>query len=65
MTKEMEYYSQRIQVIAHDFYPPERSAVKINQTTIPQTEVVKHLILLFDFRLNWKEHIVKKENKST
>jgi hypothetical protein len=36
-------------------------AVNINQTIIPQTEVVKY----FDCRLNWKEHIVKKENKST
>jgi len=40
-------------------------AVNINQTIIPQTEVVKYLGLHFNCRLNWKEHIAKKkENKS-
>jgi len=32
-------------------------AVNINQTIIPQTEVVKYLGLHFDCRFNWKEHI--------
>jgi len=40
-------------------------AVSINQTIIPQTEVVKYLGLHFDCRLHWKEQIAKKENKST
>jgi len=31
-------------------------AVNINQTTIPQTGVVKYLGLHFDCRLNWKGH---------
>jgi len=40
-------------------------AVNINRNIIPQTEVVKYPGLHFDCRLNWKEHIAKKENKST
>ena len=40
-------------------------AVNINPTLIPQTEVIKCLRLRFDCRLNWKEHIDRKENKST
>jgi hypothetical protein len=40
-------------------------AFNINHTTIPQTEVVKYLGLHFDCRLNWKEYIAKKRNKST
>ena len=39
-------------------------AVNINQTIIPQTEIVKYLGLHFNGRLNWREHIAKKENKS-
>jgi hypothetical protein len=38
-------------------------AVNINQTVIPQTEVVKYLGLQFDFRLNWKEHIASKRKQ--
>jgi hypothetical protein len=38
-------------------------AVNINQTIILQTEVVKYLELQFDCRLNWKEHVAKKEGK--
>ena len=38
-------------------------AVNINQTIIPQTEVVKYLGLHFNCRLNWKEHIAKKKRK--
>jgi hypothetical protein len=38
-------------------------AVNINQTIIPQTEVVKYLVLHFDCRLNWKEHIAKKRKQ--
>jgi len=34
-------------------------AVKINQTTIPQTETVKYIGLHFDCRLNWKKYIAK------
>jgi hypothetical protein len=37
------------------------SAANIKQTIIPQTEVVKYLGLPFDCRLNWKEHVAKKE----
>jgi len=40
-------------------------AVNINQAIIPQTEAVKYLGLHFDCRLNWKEHIARKKNKST
>ena len=40
-------------------------AVNINQTIIPQTEVVKYLGLHFDSRLNWKEHIAKKIDLKT
>jgi len=36
-------------------------AVNINQTIIPQTEEVKYLELQFYCRLNWKEHIAKKQ----
>jgi hypothetical protein len=38
-------------------------AVNINQTIIPQTEVVKYLGLHFDCRLNWKEHIARKRKQ--
>jgi len=38
-------------------------AVNINQTIIPQTEVVKYLGLHFDCRINWKEHITKKRKQ--
>jgi len=38
-------------------------AVKINQTIIPQTEVLKYLGLHFNCRLNWKEHIAKKRKQ--
>jgi hypothetical protein len=38
-------------------------AVNINQTIIPQTEVVEYLGLHFDCRLNWKEHIARKRQK--
>ena len=40
-------------------------AVNINQSIIPQTEVVKYLRLHFDCRLKWKEHIAqtKKTNR--
>jgi hypothetical protein len=34
-------------------------AVNINQTKIPQTEIVKYLGLNFNCRLNWKEHIAR------
>ena len=37
--------------------------VNINQTIIPQTEVVKCPGLHFDCRLNWKEHIARKRNQ--
>jgi hypothetical protein len=37
--------------------------VNINQTIIPQTEVVKYLGLNFDFRLNWKKHIARKRKQ--
>ena len=37
-------------------------AFNINQTIIPQTEVVKYLGLHFDCRLNWKEHTAKKKS---
>jgi hypothetical protein len=42
-------------------------AVKINQTVIPQTEVVKYIGLYFGWKLNWKQHTAKKkkENKWT
>jgi hypothetical protein len=35
-------------------------AVNINQTIIPQTEVVIYLGLHFDCRLNWKERFARK-----
>jgi hypothetical protein len=38
-------------------------AVNINQTIIPQTEVVKYLGLHFDCKINWKEHIAKKRKQ--
>jgi hypothetical protein len=38
-------------------------AVNINQTIIPETEVVKYLGLHFDCRLNWKEHIARKRKQ--
>jgi hypothetical protein len=38
-------------------------AVNINQTLIPQTEVVKYLELHFYCRLNWKENIAKKRKQ--
>jgi len=38
-------------------------AVTINQTVIPQTELVKYLGLHFDCRLNWKKHIAKKRKQ--
>ena len=34
-------------------------------TIIPETEVIIYLGIHFEFRFNWKEHIAKKENKST
>jgi hypothetical protein len=40
-------------------------AVEINQTILPQTEVVKYLGLRFDCRFNLKEHIVKKNDLKT
>jgi hypothetical protein len=40
-------------------------AVNFSQAIISQTEIVKYLELQFNCRLNWKEHIAKKENKST
>jgi len=39
-------------------------AVNINQTIIPQTEVVKYLGLHFDCRLNWKEHIARRRKQT-
>jgi hypothetical protein len=39
------------------------TAVNLNQTIIPQTEVVKYLGLHFDCRLNWKEHIASKRKQ--
>jgi hypothetical protein len=36
-------------------------AVNMNQTNIPQTETIKYLSLLFDFKLNLKEHVAKKK----
>jgi len=42
-------------------WPP----VNNNQTIEPQTEVVKYLGLHFDCRLNWKEHIAKKNDLKT
>jgi len=38
-------------------------AVSINQTIIPQTEVVKYLGIHLDCRLNWKEHITRKRKQ--
>jgi hypothetical protein len=38
-------------------------AVNINQTIIPQTDVVKYLGLYFDCRLNRKEHITRKRKQ--
>jgi len=38
-------------------------AVNINQTIVPQTEVVKYLGLHFDCRLNWKEYIARKRKQ--
>ena len=38
-------------------------AVNINQTLIPQTEVVKYPGQHFDCRLNWKEHIARKRKQ--
>ena len=36
---------------------------KINQTNIPQTEMVKYVGLHLDCRINWKEHIARKRNQ--
>jgi hypothetical protein len=38
-------------------------AININQSIIPQTEVVKYPGLHFDCRLNWKEHIARKRKQ--
>jgi hypothetical protein len=38
-------------------------AVNINQTVIPETEVVKYLGRHFDCMLNWKEHIARKRKQ--
>jgi hypothetical protein len=38
-------------------------AVNINQTIIPQTEVVQYLGLHFDCRLNWKKRITRKRKQ--
>jgi len=38
-------------------------AANINQTIVPQTEVVKYLGLHFHYRLNWKEHIARKRKQ--
>jgi hypothetical protein len=43
--------------------PPERPLPCIDQTTIPETEVVKYLGLHLDCRLNWKEHIATKRKQ--
>jgi hypothetical protein len=39
-------------------------AVNFNQIVVPQIEEVKCVGLHFDCRLNWKEHIARKGNKS-
>jgi len=39
------------------------NAVNIDQTIIPQTEVVKYLGLHFYCRWNWKEHVARKRNQ--
>jgi hypothetical protein len=38
-------------------------AVNINQTIVPQTEVVKYLELHFNYMINWKEHIAIKRKQ--
>jgi len=51
---------------SHITFTPRKGhcpAVNINQTIIPQTEVVKYLGLHFDCRLNWKEHIARKRKQ--
>ena len=40
------------------------SAIRINQTILPQVESVKYLGLHFDRRQNWKAHITKKRKQT-
>ena len=40
------------------------SAIRINQTVLPQVESIKYLGLHFDRRLNWKAHITKKRKQT-
>jgi hypothetical protein len=37
-------------------------SISINQTTIPRGSTVKYLVLHFDSKLTWREHITKKES---
>ena len=55
-----EFKSSHIQFTFRKGHCP---IVNINQTIIPQIEVVKYLGLHFDCRLKWKEHITKKRKQ--